>query len=29
VTFANSKVVKIKDMYAGLGIQTAQKPMTP
>jgi hypothetical protein len=29
VTFANSKVVKVKDMYAGLGIQVSPQQVTP
>lgn len=29
VTFSNSKVVKVKEQYAGLGIQTSSKPITP
>jgi hypothetical protein len=29
VTFANSKVAKVKEMYAGLGSQTAAKQVTP
>lgn len=29
VTFVNAKVVRVKEMYAGLGIQTAPKSVTP
>jgi len=29
VTFSNSKVVKVKEQYAGLGIQTGPKQITP
>jgi len=29
VTFSNSKVVKVKEQYAGLGIEVSPKQMTP